>query len=418
MTLGVDLLVIVALARAAGALARKAGQPPVLGEILAGVLLGPTLFHGALAGTLFPHDVRPALALLANVGVSVFMFFVGLHADRARMAGKGRIAASVAGSALAVPFGLGVLLALYLAAAHPARHELGFVLFLGTAMSVTAFPVLARILADRNLVDTPIGGVALACAAVDDVLAWTMLAVVTAVAGGASPWRVLLVVPFAAAMVWAVRPLLARWAERERPASRIRSAAVFLCLGTGLALCATATNAMGLHAFFGAFLFGAVMPRRGAPELRATVLPFVERLSSKLLLPVFFTVAGLGVDLSQVDGRALGELGLVLLAAVGGKFGGAYLGARASGVRPRHSVVLATLMNTRGLTELIALAVGLQLGLLDGALYSLMVVMALVTTAMAGVLLRWAYPPWRAELDRGPERADLGGAVGDRPRAS
>ncbi|WP_431873300.1 cation:proton antiporter [Amycolatopsis sacchari] len=399
----VDLVVIVVLARVLGPLAGKLGQPAVVGEILGGILLGPTLLHGAITNALFPAAVRPPLTLLATIGVCVFMFLVGLHLDRGQLAGRGRIAGTVSLSAIVLPFGLGVLLALHLAGAHPAGDRLGFVLFLGTAMSVTAFPVLARILSDRQLIDTPIGGLALACAAVDDVLAWTLLAIVAAISGGANPWQVLLVLPFTALLVWGVRPLLARLARRERHTGPVVTAAVVLAVAAGLFLSAEATDRMGLHAFFGAFLFGAVMPRHGATAVRERVLPWVDRVSSVVLLPVFFMVAGLKVDLSEVDARGLGELGLILLVAVGGKFGGAFLGARASGVRPRHSAVLAILVNTRGLTELIALTVGLQLGVLDQELYSLMVVMALVTTAMTGVLLKVVYPGWRVRRDRGQE---------------
>lgn len=401
--LAVDLVVVVVLARLLGLLARKVGQPPVIGEIVGGILLGPTLFHGAITTALFPTAVRPSLALLANVGVCVFMFFVGMHLDREHLIGKGRIATTVSLSAILVPFGAGVGLALVLAGGHAVPSRPAFVLFVGTAMAVTAFPVLARILTDNRLIDTPIGGLALACAATGDVLAWSLLAVVAAIAGGASAWQVLLVLPFTAFLLGVVRPLLARFAVWSDGAGLPASIALLVVLAAGLTGSAAATDAIGLHALFGAFLFGAVVPREGGIALRKHVLPRVERVGSGLLLPVFFVVAGLDVDLSTMDGRRLGELGLILLVAAGGKFGGSYLGARVSGVRPRHSVVLATLLNTRGLTELIALTVGLRLGVLDQELYSLLVVMALVTTAMTGVLLRWVYPEWRMRRDRGPD---------------
>jgi len=411
-TLLLDLAVIVVVARLLGVLARRLGQPAVIGEILGGILLGPTLFGGAITTALFPAAVRPSLQALASVGVCVFMFLVGLELDRNLLRGQSRIATSVSVSAIVLPFTLGALLALYLAGNHPTGHRLAFVLFLGTAMSITAFPVLARILADKGLIRTPIGGLALACAAVDDVLAWSLLAVVAALAGGgAHPWRALLAVPFAAVMLYVVRPLLARLAARRadgRAAGRadgrrltglLAGAGVLVAVSAGLLLSAEATGWMGLHAIFGAFLFGVVMPREGAAALRERALPLIERVCWILLLPVFFMVAGLKVDLSAVDATALGELGLILLVAIGGKLAGAFLGARVNGVRTRHSAVLAILINTRGLTELIVLTVGLQLGVLDPALYSLMVVMALVTTAMTGVLLRLVYPPQRVRLD-------------------
>ncbi|WP_238606681.1 cation:proton antiporter [Amycolatopsis sp. Poz14] len=179
-----DLALIIALAQVLGAVARRLGQPPVIGEILAGLLMGPTLFGGAIARTVFPVDVRPSLTALANVGVAVFMFVVGLELERGLLRGQGRVAVTVAMGSIVVPFGLRVLLASHLARDHANGNRLGFVLFLGAAMSVTAFPVLARILADRGMINTPLGGLALACAAVDDVLAWSLLAVVVAPAGG------------------------------------------------------------------------------------------------------------------------------------------------------------------------------------------------------------------------------------------
>jgi len=411
------LAVIVVVARLLGALARRAGQPPVIGEILGGVLLGPTLFGGAVTGALFPGEVLPPLKTLASIGACLFMFLVGLELNGDLLRGQARIATTVSLSAMLLPFGLGSLLALYLVTNHPTEHRLGFVLFLGTAMSVTAFPVLARILTDRGLIYTPIGGLALACAAVDDVLAWSMLAVVVALAGdGDSPWRVLLVVPYAAVMLGVVRPLLSRLAARTAGTGRLAGAGVLVAVSAGLVLSAQATEWMGSHLIFGAFLFGMAMPERGAPALREHALPWIERVCALLLLPVFFVVAGIKVDLSATDVTALGELALILLVAIGGKFGGGLLAARASGVRLRESAVLAILINTRGLTELIVLTVGLQLAVLDPPLYSLMVVMALVTTAMTGALLRLVYRDEQVRADTsGHGRAAASGTALFRP---
>lgn len=399
-TLILDLAVIVGIARLLGALARRLGQPAVIGEILGGILLGPTLFNGTITTMLFPTEVRPSLTTLANIGAAVFMFLVGLELDRNLLRGQGRIVTTVSLSAVLLPFALGALLALYLIGKHPTEHRLGFVLFVGTVMSVTAFPVLARILTDKGLIHTPIGGLALACAAVGDVLAWAMLAIVVAlVASGTDPWRVLLLLPYAAVMLWGVRPLLARLTARRAATGRLASAVVLVAVLAGLLLSAELTDWMGLHAIFGAFLFGVIMPRDGAAALREHALRWIERICSILLLPIFFMVAGLHVNLSSVDTTALGELGLILLVAIGGKFTGAFLGARVNGVRVRHSAVLAILLNARGLTELIVLTVGLQIGVLDPDLGSLMVVMAVVTTAMTGVLLRVVYPEKRVRLD-------------------
>jgi Kef-type K+ transport system membrane component KefB len=393
------LAVIVAAARLLGWLAHRLGQPEVIGEIVAGILLGPSLAHGVVTAAMFPAGVRPALTALANVGICIFMFFVGLHLDRELLRGQGRTAATVSVGAMVLPFGLGVLLALYLGARHPTGNRLAFALFIGTALSITAFPVLARILNEKGLVKTPIGGLALACAALDDVLAWSLLAVVVAIAGASHhSWRVLLVAPFAAALLKVTGPMLAR-AGRHLRAGPLASGATVVAGAAGLVLCAEATDWMGLHPIFGAFLFGVVVPRDVLTKLSPRVLPRVAAVNSFALLPVYFLIVGLKVNLAQTDVSRLAELALILAAAVGGKGIGAYLGARVCGARPRHSAVLATLMNTRGLTELIALTVGLQLGLLDQALYSLMVVMAVVTTAMTGVLLRLIYPPDRVRQD-------------------
>jgi Kef-type K+ transport system membrane component KefB len=407
------LLVIIMVARLLGLLCRRFGQPEVIGEIAGGILLGPTLLHGAITRELFPAEIRPALAALSTVGVCVFMFLVGLHLADAGLRGQGRIAVVLSLGSMVVPFVLGTLLAIGLVGDRSGRTAALFCLYLGTAMSITAFPVLARILTDRELIDTPIGGLALATAAVGDVLAWSMLAVLVALShGDTPPWRVLLVVPFVAILVGVVRPLLARLADR-RPADRVHTPRARVILGAGLVvaiaaalmLSSTATWWMGLHQIFGAFLFGAVMPRVGATTLRARVLPWIDRIDRIVLLPPFFVVAGFAVDLSGMDGRELGVLLLILLVAIGGKMSGAFGAARLARVSTRHSAALALLVNTRGLTELIVLAVGLQIGLLDRRLYSLMVLMALVTTLMPGLLLPAVYPRWRAARDREPRAA-------------
>jgi len=405
-----DVAIILVLARVLGAAAKRIGQPPVIGEITAGVLLGPTLFKGEIANTLFPTDIRPLLSALATIGLVLFMFIVGFELDHTLMRGKERIAVSVSVGSILLPFGLGAALGLYLIRNHPTEQRLGFVLFLGAAMSVTAFPVLARILTDRNMHRTAIGGLALASAAVDDILAWSLLAVVVTVAGsgGSDQWHVALAVPFVVVMFAVVRPQLRRLVAAHRAAGRLTPGILAVVL-VGLLLSCYATEWLGVHYIFGAFLFGAIMPREGAEQLRHEILERLEQVSVLLLLPVFFMVAGLKVDLSKVGLTGLGELALILLVAIVGKFVGAFVGARMQGVRSRQSAVLATLMNTRGLTEIVILTVGLELGVLDGDLFSLMVVMAIVTTVMAGPILGRIYPRRRIERDIAEaEQAALG----------
>jgi Kef-type K+ transport system membrane component KefB len=405
------LAAIIALARLLGALARKLGQPPVVGEILAGVVLGPTLFGTTISGRLLPTDIQPALSGLANVGLVLFMFVIGYELDQALVRDRKRIAVSVSVGSIVVPLGLGIVLATWLAGRHHVAHVLPFALFLGAAMAVTAFPVLARILSDRGMLRTEVGGLALASGAVDDVVAWSLLAAVVAVGaadGTAAPWQLLLTVPYLLVMVFAVRPLLRRLAHARDRAGRLTPNVLGTIL-IGLLLSCFTTEWLGLHAIFGAFLFGAMMPRAGAEALRHEILERLEQVSVLLLLPVFFVLAGLKVNLSGMDGGDLLELAAILVVAITGKFAGAYAGARLNRVPARRAGALATLMNTRGLTEIVILTVGAQLGLLDGRLFSLMVVMALVTTMMAGPLLALIYPRRQVERDAAEaERAALG----------
>ncbi len=388
----VDLALIIVLARLLGAAAKRVGQPPVLGEIIAGVLLGPTLFHGTITQALFPATLRVPLSALANLGLVLFMFVVGYEVDLRLIRGRERVAASVSVCSIIVPMTLGIGLGVWLAHRHHVHNVGPFVLFLGTAMSVTAFPVLARILADRGLHRTRVGGLALASAAIDDVLAWSLLAVVVAIAGTGSPQLRLALAPvYAAAMLLFVRPLLHRLGEVYQRQGRL-TPSVLAAVLTGLFLSCYATDWMGLKFIFGAFLFGMVMPREGFAALREDILERLEQVSVLVLLPVFFVVSGLSVNLSRVGLSGLAELGLIMIVAVAGKFGGAFIGGRLAGVRGRRAGVLAALMNTRGLTEIVILTVGLQLGILDKPLYSLMVVMAIATTAMAGPLLKVIYP--------------------------
>ncbi|WP_281905998.1 cation:proton antiporter [Phytohabitans aurantiacus] len=392
---------IIVLARVLGRLARMVGQPPVIGEIVAGILIGPTLFGTAVTDRLMPTDIRPALSGLANLGLVLFMFIVGYELDQASLRGRGRTATSVSIGSVVVPLGLGVVLALWLAGRHGVTDEVPFALFIGAAMSVTAFPVLARILTDRGMVRTPVGGLALASAAVDDVVAWSLLAVVVGIAGadGGSSWVILLSAPYLALMLLVVRPLLRRLVAARDRAGRLTPDILAVVL-TGMLLSCVATEWLGLHAIFGAFLFGAVMPKTGTGDvLRVEILERLEQVSVLLLLPVFFVLSGLRVDLSTIGGTGLLELGAILAVAIGGKFAGAYAAARLNRVPSRQSGALAILMNTRGLTEIVILTVGLQLGLIDQRVFSMMVVMALVTTAMAGPLLAVVYPQRTIERD-------------------
>ncbi|MET8336476.1 cation:proton antiporter [Streptosporangium canum] len=413
-----DLVIVLAAARLLGAVARWLGQPPVIGEIVAGILLGPTLLGPLIGDQLFGAEMRPPLQALANVGLVLFMFVVGLELDQKLVRGKGRIAVTVALGSTVLPFVLGCVLALGIADDHVGGDRtLPFVLFMGAAMSATAFPVLARILTDRGMQRIALGGLSLAAAAVIDVLAWTVLAVVVGIAGAGDAegqWKVLLTVPYALVMFLAVRPLLARLVPAYEKAGRLTPSLLSLVL-IGLIGSAWATEWMHVHFIFGAFVFGAVMPREGAERLNHEILERLEQLAVLLLLPMFFVVAGLNVNLRALDLSSLGTLAAILAVAVGGKLLGSYAAARAQRLPNRPSWAMAVLLNTRGLTEIVILTVGLQKGVLDDELYSLMVVMALVTTAMTGPLLRRIYPDRRVARDIAEaERAALGVAAAHR----
>lgn len=414
-----DIAIVVVAARLMGRLFRRLRQPAVVGEIVAGIVLGPSLLGllpGDLDTVLFPTDVRPYLTVIAQLGLVLFMFVVGLEVDMSLIRRHRRTAARVSLASIVLPFGLGMLLAAWLYGAHDVVGgrtvpPLAFALFLGVAMSITAFPVLARILTERGMHRVPTGVLALACAAIDDVVAWSLLALVVAVAVGGTLGGVATIIGltavYAAVAVLVVRPLLRRLVDGYRAAGRLTPDALAIVLVGALAS-AFATEEIGVHAIFGAFVFGAVLPRE-EPALIREVLQRIEQVSVLLLLPVFFVVAGLQVDVGAIGGRGLVELVLILCVAIGGKFLGATAAARLSHVKRRQAVALGVLMNTRGLTELVILQVGAQLGVLDPTLFTLMVLMALITTTMTEPLLRRVYPDRLVAREvAAAERAELG----------
>ncbi|MBI2169757.1 MAG: cation:proton antiporter [Actinobacteria bacterium] len=424
----VDIAVIIVVARLVGMVFKKIRQPPVVGEIIGGILLGPTLlgaFPGRLDERLFPVDVRPHLGTVANLGLIIFMFIVGLELDLALIRGKERMAAVISMSSIVLPFGLGVLLATGLHGTYDtvtvmedgevmerAVELLPFALFIGASMSITAFPVLARILTDRGMYRTQIGALTLASAAVDDVLAWSLLALVLAVVASSGAWdlpRILLEsAAFIAFMFLVGRPLLARVAAWYRREGRL-SPNMLAVIVAGFLLSAFVTSEIGIHAIFGAFVFGAIMPREDTHALFQEILERLENVSVLVLLPVFFVATGLNVDVSELGGRGLATLALILLVACAGKLIGATLGARSQGIPTRKALAVGTLMNTRGLTELVILNVGREVGVLHDELFTLLVVMAVFTTVITEPLLRLVYPDRLLEQDiADAQRAALG----------
>lgn len=374
-----------------GGLAQRCGQPRVVGQILAGILLGPSLLGrlpGHLTNRFFPHAILPFLTVLAQIAVVIFMFVVGYELDRS---GRGHLRAAplVAVGALLVPMGLGAGGALVfrsaLAALGQSHISHSLVLFLAVAVSVTALPVLAAIARERGIAGTTAGDTATTAAGIMDVVAWLVLAVALVGSSHHSgrPWpeTALLISCFVAVMLLAVRPLLRWWINWRRS---LLSNPLPIALALALAS-AWVTATLGLHPVFGGFLAGLAMPRvDGTPD--AEVLRPLEEVGG-LLLPLFFVVTGLSLNIGALDGIGFVVLALFCAIAVIGKLGPAYAAARIGGLVPREAATVAALVNTRGLTELIVLNVGLSAGLIDKQLFSVLVVMALITTAMTAPLL-------------------------------
>ncbi|HYO69150.1 MAG TPA: cation:proton antiporter [Archangium sp.] len=405
----VQWVVIIGLSRLIGSGARWLGQPLVIAEVLAGILLGPSLL-GWLApgvlGALFPADSMPVLRMLSQLGPILFMFLIGLELDPRVLRGQGRASLFISHTSILVPFALGALAALVL---HPRLSEpsvpfSSFVLFMGAAMSVTAFAVLARILSEHGLLRSKVGMLALTCAAVDDVTAWCLLAFVVSLVRASdllhAGLTTVLALLYVGVMLGLVRPFLERLGARVANKEGLTQNVVALTLMMLLAS-AWATERIGIHALFGAFLFGLIIPKQGG--LAEALAEKLEDVVVVLLLPVFFAYSGLRTQVGLLEGASDWALcGLILLVACVGKFGGTTLAARLTGMRWREAGALGILMNTRGLIELIVLNVGLDLGVISPKLFTMMVIMALVTALMTSPLLRWVYPPEEVARDRVP----------------
>jgi len=398
----VQVGLILAVSRAMGGLFRRMRQPQVVGEMVAGIVLGPSLF-GWLAPQvhkdLFPPDSVALLNTLSQFGVIFFLFLIGLELDPRLLRSRGRSAFVVSVTSIAFPFVLGAGLTVFMFAwggtFDPAQQRLlPAAVFMGAAMSVTAFPVLARILTERRLHRTELGAVAIACAAVDDVSAWVMLAFVVAIAraagAAAAAWTAMLSAVYVGAMFFLVKPFLHRLQlvyERQGRLTQTVVAVIFLMV---LASAAT-TEWIGIHAMFGAFLIGFIMPK--GTEFVRHLGEKLEDFTVVLLLPIFFAYAGLRTKLGLLSEPALwGQAVLVISVACLGKFGGSAVAARLTGMPWREASALGILMNTRGLVELVILTVGLQLGVISETVFTIMVMMALFTTFITTPLLQLVYP--------------------------
>lgn len=389
------LVVVIIAARVTALAVGRLHQPPVIGEMVAGILLGPSLL-GAVApqvsAFVFPASLMPVLGALAQLGIIIYMFLVGVKLDLAVV--RERIAASIAVSqtSIVVPFLCGGALSLWLYADYSSRDVplAVFALFMGVAMSITAFPVLARILADRGLETTPLGTIALACAAVGDVMAWCLLALVIG-AARASIGDSLITIGLAIVFTLAVLRFgnraiarLAAWREaRGKP-----SQTSFMVMCVALLAAALATEWIGVHALFGAFLLGVLVPPSSA--LARDLVDRLEDATVVLLLPLFFAFTGMRTQIGLIHGAGdvIACAAIIAIASVA-KIGGGTVAALVTGMDRRQALSLGVLMNTRGLMELIVLNIGLEIGVLSPALFTMLVIMALVTTFATTPILDW-----------------------------
>jgi Kef-type K+ transport system membrane component KefB len=380
------LIVIILAARGLGALFKFVRQPPVVGEVIAGLALGPSFlghFWPSATEFLLPPGVAPFVSVIAQVGVILFMFLVGLELDTSRLRARTEATVAISHASIVVPFLMGSTLAIWL---YPILSSSNvpfttFALFLGVSLSVTAFPVLARILTDRGMHRTPLGVIALTCAAVDDVTAWCLLAFIVSVVNAQASNAVVtlgLSAVYVLVMLTLVRPLAARLVKRQEIVKSLPQGAVAVVF-VALLTSAFITEAIGIHAIFGAFLLGAIIPHDS--QLARKLLESLEHFVVVLLLPAFFAFTGMRTQIGLVSGALHWAICIaIIVVASAGKFGGTLLAAKLTGLPTRDAASLGILMNTRGLMELIVLNLGLDLGLISPTLFAMLVLMAVVTT--------------------------------------
>lgn len=386
-----QILVILIVSRIFGMLLTAIGQPSVVGEIIAGIVLGPSLmgyFFPEFSEFLFPKDSEKTLQFLSQIGLAFFMFIVGMELDIDSIRKKASNAFIISHGSIVISFFIGVVLSTYIFSqfAPAGVSFLSFALFMGVALSITAFPVLARIMKERNITKTPLGNLVISCAAIDDITAWCTLAVIIAIvkAGGmaGSVLTIVLAVGFVLMMITLVRPWLKKISasiiEKEKVSKTIVAIAFFIMM-----VSAYITEIIGIHALFGAFMAGVVMPNN--IKFKETLATKVEDVSVLLLLPIFFAFTGLRTQIGLLNHGHLWMTFLIIMCcAVGGKFGGGFLTSKLTGQSWKDSLSVGALMNTRGLMELIVLNIGYDIGILSPEIFSIMVLMALATTFMTG----------------------------------
>ena len=389
-----QIVVIIAATRTVGFLFKRFGQPAVIGEIVAGLLLGPSLFGLLFPNAfhfIFPVESLPNLRFLSQIGLILFMFIIGMELDTRLLRNQAFEAVIISHASIIIPFFLGIYLSYYLYSnyALPNTSFISFALFMGIAMSITAFPVLARIIRDRKLSDTPLGILAIGCAASDDVTAWCILAMLVALIRSGSGMNGMIVIGtvviYAMTMLVPVR-LIMKKIQRRYEQGKMGYNSLMAVIFTLLLLSAWATEVIGIHALFGAFLAGIIIPKN--ENLQKRIINRISDLTLVMLLPLFFVYTGLRTQAGLLNTTGLWEsFTLILICAVAGKFGGSTLVAKALGQSWRNSLSIGALMNTRGLMELIVLNIGYDMGILSPEIFSMMVLMALITTMMTNPLL-------------------------------
>jgi Kef-type K+ transport system membrane component KefB len=390
----VQIIAIIFVARVFGWFFRKIGQPTVMGEIIAGIALGPSLvglYFPEYSLMLFPKESLGNLQFLSQIGLILFMFVIGMELDLKALRNKANDAVVISHASIIIPFTLGVGLAyfIYHRFAPPGIEFVSFSLFLGIAMSITAFPVLARIVQERGIHKTRLGTIVITCAAADDITAWCILAAVIAIvkAGSfvSSLYVIGLAILYVILMLQVVKPFLKRVGDLKYSRQSLSKPVVAIFLLT-LIISAYASEVIGIHALFGAFMAGAIMPEN--TKFRSIIIEKVEDVSVILLLPLFFVFTGLRTEIGLISEPFLLKVtGLIILVAVAGKFFGSALAAKFVGQSWRDSLTIGALMNTRGLMELVVLNIGYDLGVLTTEVFTMMVIMALVTTFMTGPAL-------------------------------
>ena len=396
-----QVVTIIIVARIFGWICTKIGQPTVIGEMIAGIVLGPSLvgmYFPEFSSVLFPAQSLGNLQFLSQIGLILFMFIVGMELDLTVLRNKAHEAVVVSHASIIIPFALGTGLAyfIYEQFAPPDIQFASFGLFVGIAMSVTAFPVLARIVQERGIHKTKLGTIVITCAAADDITAWCILAAVIAIVKAGSfisaLYTLALAISYVLVMIKVIRPFLKRIGELHTSRENLSKPIVAIFFLT-LIVSAYATEAIGIHALFGAFMAGAIMPEN--VKFRSIFIEKIEDVALVLLLPLFFVFTGLRTQIGLLNDPYLWQItGLIILVAVTGKFIGSALAAKFVGQDWKDSLTVGALMNTRGLMELVVLNIGYDLGVLNPEIFAMMVIMALLTTFMTGPaldLINWAF---------------------------